>query len=125
MPTTIDKIVDSFPFQTINPIVGTPTYQTIAEAHLKLNSNAASVHSNIGDGALGLIYLTLSPAVYNTLSATVFLAPVNPGASAVVPAGSTAAQISELHYAHTIAETVLHDYDRTDKALRQQLLSAT
>ena len=124
MPTTIDKIVDSFPFQTIDPVVGTPTYQTISEVHLKLNSNAASVHSNLGDGAVGLIYLTLSPAVYNTLSATVFLAPVNPGASAVVPAGSTATQISELHYAHTISKTVFHEYDRTDKAFRQQLLSA-
>ena len=31
MPTAINKIVDGFPFPTILPIVGTPTYNTIAE----------------------------------------------------------------------------------------------
>ena len=68
MPTAIEKIVDSFPFPTIPPIVGTPTYNTIAEVNLKLNSNSASVQSNLGCGTLGLLQLTVSPAVYNTLS---------------------------------------------------------
>ena len=38
MPTAFNKIVDGFTFQTIPPIVGTPTYNTIAEVNLKLNS---------------------------------------------------------------------------------------
>ena len=42
MPSTIDKIVEGFPFPTINPIIGEPNYEKIAEVHLKLNSNAAS-----------------------------------------------------------------------------------
>ena len=43
MPSTIDKIVEGFPFPTIDPIIREPNYEKIAEVHLKLNSNAASV----------------------------------------------------------------------------------
>ena len=70
MSTAINKIVDGFPFPMIPPIVGTPTYNTIAEVNLKLNSNVASVQSNLGCGTLDLLQLTVSPAVYNTLSVT-------------------------------------------------------
>ena len=71
--------MDGFPFPTIPPIVGTPKYNTIAEVNLKLNSNSASVQSNLGCGTLGLLQLTVSPAVDNTLSVTPFVVPVNPG----------------------------------------------
>ena len=96
MPTATDKIVDGFPFPTIPPIVGTPTYNTIAEVNLKLNSNSASVQSNLGCGTLGLLKLTVSPAIYNTLSATPFVVPVNPGSVPITPANSTGAQITKL-----------------------------
>ena len=52
MQSTIDKIVYEFLFPSIPPIVGAPDYEKIAEVHLHLNSNAASVHSDLGDGAL-------------------------------------------------------------------------
>ena len=90
MSSSIDKIVEGFPFQNINPIVGSPNYGKIAEVHLKLNSNAASVHSNLRNGTLGLLYLTLPPAIYSILSATTVVVPVNPGTAPVIPTGSTA-----------------------------------
>ena len=96
MPTAIEKMVDSFPFPTIPLIVGTPTYNTIAEVNLKLNSNSASVQSNLGCGTLGLLELTVSPAVYNTLSFITFIVPVNPGSLPIIPANSTGAQITKL-----------------------------
>ena len=77
MPTAINKIMDGFPFPMIPSIVGTPTYNTIAKVNLKLNSNSASVQSNLGCGTLGLLQLTVSTAVYNTLSVTPFVVPVN------------------------------------------------
>ena len=92
MPSLIDKIVEWFLFQTINPIVGSPNYKKITEVNLKLNLDAASVHSNLGNVTLGLLHLTLSPAVYSTLSATTFVVPVNSGAAPVIPTGSTAPQ---------------------------------
>ena len=92
MPSSIDKIVEGFPFQTIDPIVGAPNYKKITEVHLKLNLNAASVHSNLGNGTLVLLYLTLSPSVYSNLPVTTFVVTINPGADPVIPTGSTAPQ---------------------------------
>ena len=123
MPTTIDKIVDGFLFTTIPPIIGDPTYNTIAEVNLKLNSNSASVQSNLGCDTLGLFQLTVSPAVYNTLSAIPFIVPVNPVYVPIIPANSTGAQITELRHAFDTASALFNKYDRTDKALRKILLS--
>ena len=37
----IDKITAGFPHPTVDPIIGLPTYQTIQELHIKLNTNTA------------------------------------------------------------------------------------
>ena len=117
MPTAIYNIVDVFPFPTIPPIVGTPTYNTIAEVNLKLNSNAASVQSNLGCGILGLLEITVSPVVYNNLYVTAFVVPVNPGSLPIITSNSTGAQITELCYAFNTAAALFNEYDCTDKAL--------
>ena len=117
MPTPIDKIMDIFPFPTIPPIVGTPTYNTIAEVNLKLDSNSASVQSNLGCGTLGLLQLTVSPAVYNTLSVTPFFVPVNPGSVPIIPANSTGAQITKLCYSFDTTAALFNKYYLTDKVL--------
>lgn len=96
MTISIDKIVDGFPHPNIAPIVGIPTYESIAELNLQLNANAASVQSNLGDGQLGLLALTVSPAVFNTLSAVAFVHPVNPGTNPVIPPGATTHVTSHL-----------------------------
>ena len=89
MPSSIENIFDGFLFPMINPIVGTPDYKSIAEIHLKLNSNAASVQSNLGCGMLGLLFLTISTDVYATLSDVAFVPPVNPVPEPNIPAGAT------------------------------------
>ena len=123
MPTAIDKIMDGFPFPTIAPIVGTPTYNTISEVSLKLNSNSASVHSYLGCGTLGLLQLTVLPVVYNTLSVTTFVIPISPCSSPDIPANSTGAKITKLFYAFDTAAALFNEYNRTDKALREILLT--
>ena len=122
MTTAIEKIVDGFTLPTIPPIVGTTTYNTIAEVNLKLNSNSTSVQSNLGCGNLGLLQLTLSHAVYNTLSVTPFVVPVNPGSLPIIPANSTGAQITKPRYSFDTAFILFNKYDLTDKAIRQVLL---
>ena len=109
------KIVDGFPFPTINPIIGTPDYESIAEIHLKLNSNDVSVHSNLGCGTLDLLFLTVSPAVYATLSTTGFVPPVNPGPEPSIPTGSTGAVISDLRYRHTESTKIFTEYKTRTK----------
>jgi hypothetical protein len=124
MPSTLDRITESFPHPTIPPIVGQPTYETLSEVHLKLNTNAASVQSHLGNGQLGLLFLTVTPAVYNTQSAVVFTPPTNPGANPIMPPGSTGAQIADLRRQHDIATDFYREYTATDKALKTLLIGA-
>ena len=122
MPTSIEKIVANFPFSTIPPIVGTPTYNTIAEVNLKINSNSSSVQSNHGCSTLGLLQLTGSPTLYNTLSSIAFIVPVNPGYVPIIPSNSTGTRITKLRYAFDTASILFNEYDRINKTLRQILL---
>ena len=124
MPTDIDKIVEGFPHPTIVPIHGLPTFETIAELNLQLNANAASVQSNLGDGQLGLLFLTVTPEEYNLLSNTVFVPPPNPGNAPVLPGGATGPQISAIIRQHTNDTHVFREYLATDKALKQQVIGA-
>ena len=96
MPTAINKIVDGLLFTTISLIIGSPNYATIAEVHLKLNSNTPSAQWNLGCGTLGLLQLTVYPAVYATLSATAFISPVNPGDNPTIPSIASDPHITNL-----------------------------
>ena len=73
------NIVGYFPNSTIGLIIGIPTYKKLNYIHLKLNQNTSSVDSNLGDRLIGLLPLTVSAAVYNTLLTTPFVVPTNPG----------------------------------------------
>ena len=106
MPSSIENIVDGFPFPTINPIVGTPDYESIVDIHLKLNSNAASVQSNLGCGTLGILFFTVFTAVYATLSAIAFFPPAYPVPEPNIPADATGPAISDLQYHHVVATNV-------------------
>jgi hypothetical protein len=121
MPTAIDKLVANFPHPNISPIVGQPTYKTLAQLHIQLNSNAASVHSKLGNGQLGLLQLTFMVAVYNTLSAIPFIAPANPDATIILPSHSTGPQINDLNRQHDATAALFSEYDATNKALKQQI----
>ena len=73
---------------------------------------------------MGLIYLTLSPTVYATLSATPFVTPPNPGATAITPPTATASQISSIRRAHDEAQETFKEYVNTDKALKNLPIGA-
>lgn len=123
MPTDIDKIVDGFPHPTIVPIIGVPTYESIDNLNLQLNANAASVQSNLGDGQLGLLYLTVTPAEYNMLSNVAFVPPTNP-VIPVIAANATPARISTITRVHATRLADFREYLSTDKALKQQVIGA-
>ena len=98
----INKIVEGFPHPTITPIIGIPSYETLAEVHIKLNSNAASVHLELVNSALGLLSLTVTLVVYNTLAGVPFIALENPGLTTEIPVGATGPVITALDQAHKI-----------------------
>ena len=104
------------------PIIGEPNYKTIAKVHFKLNENSALVQSNLGYGQLGLLYLTVSPDAYNTLSATIFIPPVNPGATAIITSGATVVANERRSFANATA--LFKQYDSSDKALKKMIIGA-
>ena len=124
MPSSAEKIVDGFLFLTIDQIIGTPDYESIADIHIKLNLNAALVQSNLGCGTLGLLFLTVSPAIYATLSDITFVLPVNLGPKPKIPAGAIGSTIANLRYHHAMATKFFTEYENTDKSLCQLLLAS-
>ena len=124
MPRSLNKIMDSFPHPKILPIVDQPTYETLDEIHLKLNTNAASVHSHIGNGQLSLLYLTVLPDVYNTQSAIAFVPPAKMGPSPTIPDGSTGPQIRSIRVQHDLDPKLYCEYNSTDNALKSLLIAA-
>ena len=63
--------------------------------------------------------LTVYPSVYNTLSATAFVPPVNPGPTAIITAGATAAVIANEYRSFNDTTTLFKKYDSSDKALKK------
>ena len=124
MPTEIDKILETFPHKTINVIEGTPTFSALQEIQIQLNANAASVQSDLGDGLLGLLYLTVTPATYNTLSAIPFIPPVNPGALPQFNVRATSREVAAARAEHEHNLRIFREFHNTDKALKSLLIGA-
>ena len=122
--STADKIIERFPHPTIPPIVGQPAFDTLQALKLLLSTNAASIVSHLGSGTLGLLWLTVSDLVYNTLSPTPFVPPPNPGPIPIIPANSTGVVVTSLTDTHNREAKLFHEYNNTDTALKQLLLGA-
>jgi hypothetical protein len=104
------KITDNFPRKHIAPIVSQPTYETSKALHRKLNENVVKVHSNLGNGNLGYLGVTVEPAIYNTLSAQPFVPPPNPGATPIFPDGAQGPQIANIGEVFTEQTTSFNKY---------------
>ena len=122
--STVDKIIEGFPFPSLPKINGEPAYDTIADVHAKLNANAASVQSNLGDGTLGHLWLTLKPEVYATLSQERFIPPENPGHQPVIPPGSTGHQIASIRFDFEANTKLFQKFNNVELALKSQLTNA-
>ena len=120
---TADKLIESFPHPTMPPVLGLPTYKTIAPVHLKLNDIAASTHFKRGHGKIGHLILTLQPAVLNTLSTPQFYPPTNPGPNPTTPDKSTSSQIEDLRRTHNFQLEEFNQHDQADKALKSILIN--
>ena len=121
---SVGKLVESFENPSIPPIDREPTYATLHAMHKLLNSDVASVTTNLGCSTLIHLCLTLSPTVYANLSKTRVVPPPNPGATLVIPAGATGPEAASICYAHNAATLAFNTFNNVDCALHQQLLGA-
>ena len=124
MPSALEKIVESFPHPTVSPIVGQPSFETITELQLKLNTNAASIYSHRGNGRLVLLFLTVKLAVYKTQSTVTFDPPTNPGQNPTIPTGSTGLQIADIRRQHKDQFDEFQTYQQTDRTLKTILITS-
>ena len=115
---TIDKLVKSFEKPHIPPINGEPPYTTLQGTHELLNSNAASVATNLGCGNLGHLCLVTPPTIYATFSTTRVVPPLNTGLTPVTPAGATGPKAVSIQYAHDAATPAFNTFDNVKRALR-------
>ena len=121
---SIDKIVEIFENPSIPPIDSKLTYTMHHSKHDLLNSNTASVNTNLGCGTLGHLCLTLPPTVYTTLSTTQVIPPPNTGATPVVPEGATGPEAASIQYAHDADTLAFNTFHNVNRALHQQLIGA-
>ena len=124
MTTSVEKVIDGFATPTLTRIIGMPDYESIKVMNDELTGNAFGVNTNLGCGTVGYSRLTLSPAVYATISATPFVAPLNPGVQAVIPTGSTQIQITSLNRTFDTSNTLYQEYLTVGNALKKQLLAS-
>ena len=92
--------------------------------HELLNSNAASVNTNLGCGTRGYLCLTLSPTVYATLLTTQVFPPTNPGEILVIPSGTTGPRAASIRYSHDAAKLAFKKNRNLECTLSQKLLGA-
>ena len=122
--TTVDNIKENFPEDPIPRIQGEPSFETIAEAHRVLNSNASSVPTILGGGRHGYLGLTVTHAAYVNLTGQAFVYPVNPGPFPIVPANARLARIAEIENIHRESLRIYNECQKVGKALKKQLLEA-
>ena len=72
---TADYVKNSFPFPTLTKIHGYPTFVSLLKLKNQLKTNAKSVSSDLGGGALGHLGLVLTPEEYALVSVTPFIFP--------------------------------------------------
>jgi hypothetical protein len=83
-----------------------------------------SVSSYIGGGCHGHLGTILKHKEYFSIAADVFPVPENPGASAEVVVGMTAAVIAELTRLHRETTQVYRTYHNVDQAIKKLILEA-
>ncbi len=82
VPTKLHK---NFPYKTLTPIIGEPTYPAIRKMIQELYANAASSPTSLGGGKHGHVGLVMKPELYKTIANTTFNFPTDPGPSPLYP----------------------------------------
>ena len=121
---SVDKLVEIFENPSILAIGGEPTYATLHSMHKLLDSNTASVNTNLGCGTLVHLCLTLSPTVYATLLTKQVVPPTNPRARPLILADATGPEAVSICYAHDVATLAFNTFHNVDRSLRQKLIGA-
>jgi hypothetical protein len=122
--STPDELIAGFPHSSLLKVTGEPMFEDLKVIRRLLNTNAMSVSSYVGGGRHGHLGIIMTNEEYFSIAAGVFPVPENPGASAEVVVGMTAAVIAELTRLHREATRVYHTNHNVDQAIKKLILEA-
>jgi hypothetical protein len=94
MASTPDELIAGVRHSSPPKVAGEPTFEDLKVIRRLLNTNATSVTSYEDRGCHGHIGIIMTNKEYFAVTVDVFPVPNNPGPSAVVVAGMTAAVIA-------------------------------
>jgi hypothetical protein len=95
MASTPDELIVGFPHFSLPKVTGEPTFEDLKVFWRLLNTNTMSVASYEGGGHHGHLEIIMTNEEYFAVAVDVFPVPNNPGPSAAIVAGMTAAVIVE------------------------------
>jgi hypothetical protein len=122
--STPDELIAGFPHSSLPKVTGEPTFEYLKVIRRRLNTNAMSVSSYVGGGRHGHLGIIMTNEEYLSIAADVFPVPNNPGASAEVVAGMTAAVIAKMTRLHREATQVYRTYHNVYQAIKKLILEA-
>jgi hypothetical protein len=93
--STPDELIAGFPHSSLPKVTGEPTFEDLKVIRRLLNTNAMSVALYEGCGRHGHLVIIMNKEEYFAIAVDVFSVPANPGSSAAVVVGKTAALIAE------------------------------
>jgi hypothetical protein len=98
--STPDELIAGFPHSSLPKVTGEPTFEDLKVIRRLLNTKAVSVASYEGGGRRGHLGIIMTNEEYFAITVDVFTVPANPGPSATVVTGMTAAVIAETTRIH-------------------------
>jgi hypothetical protein len=122
--STPDELIAGFPHSSLPKVTGEPTFEDLNVIRRLLNTNAMSVASYEGGGRHGHLGIIMTNEEYFAIAVDVFPVPNNPGESAAVMAGMTAAVIAETTRLHREATQVYCTYHNVDQATKKLIIDS-
>jgi hypothetical protein len=122
--STSDEPIAGFPHSSIPKVTGEPTFEDLKVIQRLLNTNAMSVASYEGGGRHGHLGIIMTNEEYFAIAVDLFTVPSNPGPSAAVVAGMTAAVIYETTRQHREATHVYRTYHNVEQAIKKLIIES-
>jgi hypothetical protein len=120
--STPDKLIAGFPHSSLPKVTGDPTFEDLKVIWRLLNTNAMSIASYEGGGRHGHLGIIMTNEEYFAIEVDVFPVPDNPGPSATVVTGMTAAVIAETTRLHREATQVYRTYHNVYQAIKKLII---
>jgi hypothetical protein len=124
MASTPDGLIAGFPHSSLPKVTGEPTFEYLKVIRRLLNTKDMSVASYVGGGRHGHLGIIMTNDEYFAIAVDVFPVPANPGPSAAVVAGMTAAVITETTRLHREATQVYRTYHNVDRAIKKLIIES-